>query len=330
MQTRSVKIVATGKYLPKNKVTATQLAAKLGIDAAWIEKKSGVQVRYFVEDESASEMGAYAAKSALEAAGLSFFDIDCLICTSSTPEQAIPCTAALVQKRLGGENSGIPAFDLNSTCLSFVTGLDTIAYAIAAGRYRRVLLVATEVCTGINWEDRETCTLFGDGAAAVIIAQTEEDETGKIICSRLETYSRGANLCECKAGGNKYHPQDYSKNLSQFLFTMNGKAVFRFACEILPDFLDRLFQPAGLEISDLDMVIPHQASLMAMKLIRKQLGIPKEKWLAIAHNHGNTIAASIPMALHEAIVQEKIQRGSLIMLLGTSAGFSVGAIVMQY
>jgi 3-oxoacyl-[acyl-carrier-protein] synthase III len=327
---RRVKILATGKYLPKNRVTASEIELKLGLPQDWVEQKSGVLVRYFVEDETASLMGALAAKDALAAAGLSIEDIDCVISTSGIPEQSIPCTAALVQKHLGALDAGIPAFDINSTCLSFITGFDTISYLIDAGRYRRVLVVASEVCTGLNWNDRESCTLFGDGAAAAILARSEQGESARILTSSLETYSRGAHLTECTGGGNKYHPRDYADNLESFLFRMDGRGIYRMAAEILPRFVDRLLQTAELKIADLQMTIPHQASLIAMRLICKQLGIPPEKFMTIIQNHGNTIAASVPMALHEAIHQNKIQRGDLVMLLGTSAGFSVGGIVFEY
>jgi len=327
---RPIKIISTGKYLPKKQVTAEELELELGLKKGWIKKKSGVLLRHFVEDETASFMGAMAAKEALKTAGLSVEDIDCIICTSGVPEQAIPCTAALLQKQLGAETSGIPAFDINATCLSFITGLDTISYLIEAGRYNRVLLVASEIMTGLNWEDKETCTLFGDGAAAAIISKSDQGESSRILSSRMETYSKGARLTECPGAGNKLHPKYYADNPAAFLFKMDGKGIYRLASEILPGFVDRLLQPSGLTKADLDMTIPHQASLLSMKLIRKQLGIPEEKWMTIIQNHGNVIAASVPMALHEAITQNKIQRGDRIMLLGTSAGFSVGGIVLEY
>lgn len=330
MQIRQVKILATGKYLPKNQVTAKMLAERLGIDSDWIEKKSGVLVRHFVEDETASQMGALAAKEALESAGLSFADIDCLICTSSVPEQAIPCTASLVQKQLGAENSGVPAFDINSTCLSFITGLDTISYLIEAGRYQRVLLVATEVGLGIDWQDKETCTLFGDGAAAVIVGLSDDKGSAKILCSRMETYSKGAHLSECWGSGNKHHPRNYATDPESFLFRMQGRSIYRMAAEILPGFVQRLLQPSGLTMADMQMVIPHQASMMAMQLMRKQLQVPQEKWMVIIHNHGNTVAASVPMALYEAIKQGKIKRGDRLLLLGAAAGVSVGGILLEY
>jgi 3-oxoacyl-[acyl-carrier-protein] synthase III len=327
---RRVRILSTGKYLPKQRVTDHEIELRLGLTEGWVAKKSGVLVRHFVDGETASMMGAFAAKDALAAAGLSIDDIDCIISTSSIPEQGIPCTAALIQKHLGAGDSGIPAFDINSTCLSFITGLDTISYLVAAGRYDRVLIVASEVTTGLNWNDRESCTLFGDGAAAVIVAKSTDLENSCILTSRMETYSKGAHLTECQGAGNKYHPKDYADRLESLLFKMDGKGVYRLALELLPSFVERLLAPTGWKIADLQMVIPHQASLMAMHLLRKQLGIPEAKLMVIAHNHGNTMAASVPMALHEAIVQTKIQRGDRLMLLGTSAGFSLGGILLEY
>lgn len=330
MNERRVRILSTGQYLPKQTVTDREIEAKLGLERGWVAQKSGVLVRHFVEDETASLMGAYAAKDALAAANLAIADIDCLICTSGTPEQSIPCTAALVQEHLGAIDVGMPAFDINATCLSFITGFDTISYLIDAGRYRRVLLVATEVCTGLDWNDRESCTLFGDGAAAAILERSTADEGSYILASGMETYSKGAHLTECKGGGNKYHPTAYQHDLASLLFKMDGRGVYRLAAEILPRFVDRLLQSAGIKIADLQMVIPHQASLMAMRLICKQLGIAPEKFATIVQNRGNTVAASVPMALHETIHQQQIRRGDRIMLLGTAAGFSVGGIILEY
>jgi 3-oxoacyl-[acyl-carrier-protein] synthase III len=331
LRSRKIKIISTGKYLPKKQVTAQQLAEQIGTTAEWIEKKSGVMIRHFANTETASQMGAFAAKNALEAASLSIQDIDCIISTSGIPEQSIPCNAALIQKQLGAIDSGIPAFDINSTCLSFITGLDTISYLVDAGRYKRVLLVSSEVSSsGINWQDKESCTLFGDGAAAAIITQSGREDSSQILCSRIETYSKGAHLTECQGGGNKYHPKEYGDDPEYFLFKMDGRGVYRLSSQILPGFVERLFTPLGLKMDDMQMVIPHQASLMAMRLLSKQLNIPTQKLMVIAHNHGNTVAASVPMALHEAIVQQKIKRGDTILLLGTSAGFSVGGIILEY
>ena len=340
MQQRFVKLRSTGKYLPKRKVTAQELAQDIGVSQAWIEKKSGVQVRYFVEDETVSQMGLYAAQEALATANLLPQDLDCIVCASTLPEQGIPSTAVLLQRHLGLGNSGIPAFDINATCLSFLTALDTLSYLIEAGRYHRVLLVSSEIATlALNWSDYESCTLFGDGAAAVIVERSRasnEDNSeasthlSSLLTSRIETYSDGADLSRCLGGGSKHPPKEYVTHPERFVFEMNGRAIYRMASKLLPDFLQRLFEPIGLTMADMQMVIPHQASLMAMRLLSKQLEIPDEKLMVIAHNHGNTISASMPMALHEAIQQGKLKRGDRALLLGTAAGLALGGIVFEY
>jgi 3-oxoacyl-[acyl-carrier-protein] synthase III len=330
MQQRSVRILSTGKYLPKRKVTAQELSQAIGVASTWIEKKSGVMVRHFVEDETASQMGACAAREALATANLSIQSIDCIVCASTVPEQGIPCTAALVQRHLGISAAGIPAFDINATCLSFVTAFDTLSYLIDAGRYHRVLLVSSEIATlALNWSDHESCTLFGDGAAAVIVEKSLANSSA-ILAARMETYSDGADLSQCLGGGSKHHPREYATHPEHFVFQMNGRAIYRMASKILPGFLQRLFEPVGLSMTDMQLVIPHQASLMAMRLLSKQLEIPEGALMVIAHNHGNTIAASIPMTLHEAIHQGRLNRGDRALLLGTAAGLSVGGIVLRY
>lgn len=176
MQHRRVKILGTGKHLPEKIVTDEELDERLGVPSGWVSKVTGVGMRHYVSGgETSSMMGARAAEAALKAAGLGFSDIDCLVCTSGTKEQPLPSTAVLIQRAMGQEDSGVPAFDLDSTCLSFVTGLDVMSYMVAAGRYRHVLLVSSEIASvGLNWAEKESAALFGDGAAAAVIGPAEE------------------------------------------------------------------------------------------------------------------------------------------------------------
>jgi 3-oxoacyl-[acyl-carrier-protein] synthase-3 len=245
-------------------------------------------------------------------------------------EQAIPCNAALIQEQLGLLHSGIPSFDVNSTCLSFITALDMISYAIDCGRYENVLLVSSEISSvGLNWSQAESSILFGDGAVAVILSKSQ-DSSG-ILNSHMETYSAGSHLSEIRGGGTKIHPRVYDDQTKEdFLFDMDGKAIFKLSYKLLPSFLEKLFSPINLSLQDLHMVIPHQASASAMKIIRKKLGVDEARFMNIIENYGNMIAASIPMALHEAVKQGRVKRGDTIMLLGTSAGLSIGGIVLEY
>ena len=336
MSLRPVRIVATGKYLPDNPVTAADLEAKMGLEPGWVARRSGVAVRYFAKDETASQMGAKAAQRALDAAGLAYEDLDCIVGVSGTQEQAIPCGAALVQRALGKGGSGTPAFDVNSTCLSFVTGLDTVSYLIAAGRYNRVMFVASEIASvALDWKERESATILGDGAAAVIVERAELGSGVGVVCARMETLSDHAELTQTRGGGTKHHPRGYAGDLAAYteeycLFEMDGKAVFKLSANVLPGFVERMFTAHGLTMEEIDLVIPHQASPAALWLMQRRLGIPEAKWMVIAHDHGNTVAASIPLALHEAVAQGRLQRGQRVMLLGTSAGFSMGALVLDY
>ncbi|KKC48268.1 3-oxoacyl-ACP synthase [Paenibacillus sp. D9] len=331
MTDMKVRIAGTGIYLPEILVTDAEMDHRLQVKPGWVRKKTNVHRRRFVGTETASQMGAVAAKRALEAAQLEFADIDCLVCTSATMQQPIPCTASLIQEALGQGKSGVPSFDINSTCLSFVAGMDVMSYMVHAGRYRRVLLVSTEVASkGLNWEQKESAALFGDGAAAVVVERSGEGAS-RILHAAMNTYSAGAHHSEIRGGGSGLHAGEYKEeNDSEFRFDMKGEAIFRMAYKLLPDFMEGVLQATGSAIGGYRLVVPHQGSAMAMRLLSRKLGISDEQLMNITPEFGNVIAASIPMALHEAIRQGRMQRGDRILLFGTSAGFSIGAIDLVY
>lgn len=332
MSSRNIMIRGTGAYLPEKKVTAKELDQRLGLRDGWTAKKSGVLTRHYAQNETSSQMGAKAASAAFAASGYSLGDIDCILCVSGTAQQEIPCTAALIQKELGGGDSGIPSYDINSTCLSFVAGLDTISYMVDAGRYRRVLLVSTEIASvGLDWEQKESCTLFGDGAAAVIIERTPKDESARILAAKMQTYSKGAHLSEIRGGGSMIPSSNHSPhNQKDFLFQMDGRGIFRMTSRLIEPFVAELLAESGLAMSQIDWVIPHQASGMSMRILREKLGIPEERFINMIAHTGNTIAASIPLALHEAVTSHGVKRGDKMLLLGVSAGLSLGGIVLEY
>lgn len=333
MQLRHVRIKGTGKYLPERMVSDEELDDILGTPPGWVNRITGVGTRHYAgAEETASFMGARAAEAALADAGLSFGDIDCLVCTSGTKEQPLPSTAVFIQQAMGQADSGVPAFDVDATCLSFLVGLDLMSYMVDAGRYKNVLLVATEIASvGLNWQDKESSALFGDGAAAVVIGQAEEGDSSRIVHASLKTYSSGARYSEIAGGGTRLHPQKYTaENALPYLFHMDGQAIFRKASKLLPDFIDQMLSATGNQMDDFKLVIPHQGSAMAMRLLRKKLGIAEDRFLDNTAGHGNTIAASIPMGLHEAIRQGRLTRGDRIMLIGTAAGLSLGGMIIDY
>ncbi|MGG3280462.1 beta-ketoacyl-ACP synthase III [Paenibacillus solani] len=329
---RKVKILGTGKYLPRRMVHSSELDKKLGLKEGWSEKKSGVSYRHYVDTETASEMGANAARQAIEEAGLSIHDIDCIISASGTYEQPIPCTATLIKIQLDLVNTNIPCFDINSTCLSFVTGLDTVSYLIEANKFNRVLIVSSEIASpGLNWDQKESCILFGDGAAAVVVGRSEADEASEIVASLTETYVEGAHYTEIRGGGTSLPATSYcADNHNEYLFDMNGKAVFKLSSKVIGGFMKKLFEQVPFKASDVRMVIPHQASGLAMRIMRQKLGYTEDQFMNIIATHGNVISASIPMALHDCIKQGRIARGEELMLIGTSAGLSLGAVLLVY
>lgn len=325
----SVKITGLGQYLPENKILSTALDRQLGLAQGSVQKKSGlISRRFAAQHETSSYMGAQAALRAIEHAGISLNNIDVIISASGVGEQAIPCTAALIQKQLGLERSGVPCFDLNSTCLSFLTALDTVAYLIDAERYQRALIISSDIPSmGLNWQDMETCTIFGDGAAACVLEKS--NSSNRIIASHMLTHSIGSEYCRLEAGGTRYPPSKPQKEEIAF-FHMEGKKVFKLASQLLESFHKTLFAKAGVTMSDIDWVIPHQASLLAMHHIQKRLDIPKEKFVNVYATHGNQMAASIPSTFANYVHANKIQRGQLLYLLGTGAGISVAGMILEF
>jgi 3-oxoacyl-[acyl-carrier-protein] synthase-3 len=326
----AVKITGMGRYLPRNKVLSTELDSKLNLPVGSVQKKSGLISRHFAStDETTSYMGAQAALMAAQQAQIKLTGVDAIISACGVGEQAIPCTSALIQKQLGLEKSGIACFDVNSTCLSFVSALDIASYLIEGGRFKRVLIVSSEIASvGLNWQDMETCTIFGDGAAACVLEKSTGDS--RILSSHHETHSIGSTYCQLEAGGTRLPAKEPLKKMEQSLFYMEGKKVFKLASKLLDSLLKNLLHKANLGMDAIDWFIPHQASMLAMHHVQKRLNIPIEKYVSIYPCHGNQIAASIPTALSTLIDTKQLQRGQLVLLLGTGAGLAAGGMILEY
>jgi 3-oxoacyl-[acyl-carrier-protein] synthase-3 len=326
----AVKITGLGQYLPENIILSSQLDKQLNLPVGSVQKKSGLISRHFAAaHETTSYMGAQAALRAIEHAGITLSDIDVIISACGASEQPIPCTAVLIQKQLGLEQSGIPCFDINSTCLSFLTAVDTTSYLIEAGRFKRALIVSSDIPSlGLNWQDMETCTIFGDGAAACILEKSMG--SNRIIASHMETNSIGSTYCRLEAGGTRIPPAQPFDRERYGLFCMEGKKVFKLASKLLDQTNERLLAKAKISINDIDWVVPHQASLLSMHHIKKRLNIPEEKFVNIYSIHGNQMAASLPCALTHHVHAKKIQRGQLIYLVGTGAGISAAGMILEY
>lgn len=328
---RPLVVLGTGHALPARCVTSAELDHDLGLRRGTIQRKTGVEQRYVAaSSDTAAELGARACRTALQASGLGWGDIDCLIGASGTMDQGMPCNAALIHHALGLNDSGIPAFDINASCLGFMTAVDTLSWPLVAGHYRHVLIVSSDLASvGLDWSRLEASGIFGDGAAAVVLGRSSGPSA--ILASRMQTLSRGVDYCRVPAGGTRHHPSRIGDRFPALtLFQMDGKAVFRLVSEHLPSFVDRLLADARLTLDDIDWIVPHQASQLAMHHLGKRLGFEASRIVDIFARHGNQIAASLPTALDMAIRDGRIQRGQRLLLLGTGAGVSLSGMVMVY
>lgn len=327
-----LRILGTGEYVPSRHVPSEAFDQRWGKPAGWTRRHVGIDCRYFADaGETASFMAARAAHEALRRAGLEAGGMDAIISVGSVPEQAIPCTAALVQRQLGLSASTIPAFDINATCLGFLVALDLVAGAFATGRFRRVLLVAGEVASaGLEWNDTDTAALFGDGAAAVVLEGRSQAGDSRLLATHMETHSEGAAFCQVRAGGTRVRLDDGVDAYAEASkFEMSGKATYRLAAQRLPRFLQRLFARAGITVEDLRKLVPHQASAKALDHLEVALRLPPGALVRILADHGNQMAASIPLALHHAIERGELRQGDRFAMVGSGAGLSFAGAVLR-
>jgi 3-oxoacyl-[acyl-carrier-protein] synthase-3 len=277
-------------------------------------------------------MAVRAAAAALDEARTEARELDVIVSAGASPIQIIPCNAVLIQRAMGLGASGIPAFDVDATCLSFQVALDLVGAAVATGKYRRALIVSSEWASrALNWRHLESAGLFGDGAAADVVGPADAGDQSAILASRTATFGDGADLCRLYGGGSELPGFDCTpENRHRYLFEMDGPALFKAVAKLLPEHLERLFGAvAPLTLADVKLVVPHQASLAAMALMRRRLEVPEDRWMEIIETHGNCIAASIPMALHEALRQRRAAAGDLVLLIGTGAGVSLGLTLLR-
>jgi 3-oxoacyl-[acyl-carrier-protein] synthase-3 len=315
------KIIATGSYLPEKILTNKDLEKTVDTSHEWIVERSGINQRHIAaQDELASDLATRAAQRAIETAGLSPSEIDLLIVATTTPDMVFPSTACIVQSKLG--ISGSPAFDVQAVCCGFVYALNIADLFIKSGQASNALIIGAEVYSRIlDWNDRTTCVLFGDGAGAVVLSSSEEPG---ILKTKLHADgSFRDKLCVpgwVNAGEISGSP----------MVTMDGGTVFKFAVKVFEQTARELLDEANLSIDDVDWFIPHQANIRIMESTAKKLNLPREKLIATVDHHGNTSAASIPLALDEAVQAGKVARGDLLLLEGVGGGFTWGGALVKY
>ena len=322
------QVLSTASYLPQRVVKASELQEKMVVDTNWITKKTGVETRYFAEDETIAQMAAKAVKKAVEKSNLDYSDIDLLIAAGGTPDQPIPHNSGLIHHELKLPTS-VTAFDVDATCLSFVQALLVASSMFEAKLYKKIVIVSSEKpSVGLNYASPESASLLGDGAVAFVLSATDEDKG--IIFSKFKTYSESIHLTEIPAGGTRLHPSKVSKeDEHKYLFKMDGRKIFKEASNHFPKFFHSTLEHYGHNKDDFAQFIPHQASLMALKLICKKFDIPEEKLFINIHKYGNLVGASIPMAWHEALEQEAVKEGDKMLLLATAAGLTLGLVGIQ-
>ncbi len=317
------RLIGTGSCLPGNPVTNNDLAAR-GIDTndEWIVTRTGIRSRYLAEPgTTSSELGLVAAQRALEMAGVAGSDLDLIIVATSTPDFIFPSTACLIQGRLG--NKGAAAFDVQAVCAGFTYALGIAEKFIRSGSHKKALVIGAEVFSRIlDWNDRSTCVLFGDGAGAVVLEASSESPGILATAMHADGSQNGilnvpGQICGGQVTGDPF-------------LRMDGQAVFKFAVRVLADIAEEVCQTAGIKTIDVDWLIPHQANIRIIEATGKRLGINRDKVIVTVERHGNTSAASVPLALDEAVRDGRIKRGQKILLEGVGGGFTWGAALLVF
>jgi 3-oxoacyl-[acyl-carrier-protein] synthase-3 len=312
------RIVGTGGYLPPRVVTNDEFARRLDTSDAWIRERTGIAERRIAdESQASSDLALEASRAALAAAQLAPADIDLIIVATSTPDHVFPSTACLLQAKLGVRQC--PAFDVQAVCSGFVYALAIADRFIRSGMNRRALVVGTEVFSRImDWNDRATCVLFGDGAGAVVLAAGEAPGIHASVLhadgSYADILSVPGNVCGGRIVGSPY-------------LQMQGNQVFKLAVKVLDEVARETLAAAEMSVADVDWLIPHQANVRILEATARKLGVPRERLVVTVDRHGNTSAASIPLALDEYVRAGKIRPGQRVMMEGVGGGFTWGAVL---
>jgi 3-oxoacyl-[acyl-carrier-protein] synthase-3 len=310
------RIAGTGSYLPPRVMTNDEFAARLDTSDAWIRERTGIAQRHIAdESQGSSDLALEASRRALQAAGVAAAELDLILVATSTPDYIFPSTACLLQDRLGVKGSA--AFDVQAVCSGFVYGLATADAFIRSGQYKKALVAGAEVFSRIlDWNDRGTCVLFGDGAGAVVLAA---DSKPGIHASVLRADGSQAGMLSVPGNVSR------GKIIGSPFLQMNGQGVFKFAVKVLEEVARETAAAAGIPIEEVDWLIPHQANVRILDATARKLGLPRERLVVTVDHHGNTSAASVPLALDEFVRAGRIRPGHRVMMQGVGGGFTWGA-----
>lgn len=321
-------ITGIGTYAPERVLTNVELEKMIDTSDEWVRSRSGIRERRIAAPEQAtSDLAVAAAQRALANAGVAPEEIELVIVATNTPDMFFPATACLVQDRLGAKNAG--AFDLAAGCTGFVYALAVGSQFLATGCYRTVLVIGAETISRVlNWEDRNTCVLFGDGAGAVVLQPAREGSG--ILAIKLWSDGSGGPHLDMPAGGSRKPATRETVDKKLHTLHMNGREIFKFAVRIAGEAAEEVLKAAGLAKSDVDFFIPHQANIRIIESAAKRLGLPMEKVLVNVDRYGNTSTASIPLALEEAVRDGRIKKGDNIVMVGFGTGLTWAAVAMKW
>ena len=319
----NVEITGLGYYLPDCIETSEQLALKIDKSLDWIISRTGVKERR-ISTIDVDQMGAIAARKAL---GDKIPDL--IINASGVGKQVIPDTSVFYQKELGLD--GIASFSVHATCLSFLVALNTAATFINQNIYDKILIISSDRGTrGRNYKEPESAALLGDAAAAVLLEKTKNNSESKVLSYSMQTWSKGASYTEVRGGGTNLHPQDKDTTDNDNLFSMNGPLIYKMARKKVYKLIHSDLKKNNLDVSDIDCVVPHQASMLGVEAYHKYGGFSKDKVINIIPTTGNCVAASLPLAFALACEENKIKKNDIIYLIGTGAGLSIASMVLKY
>lgn len=327
-----LKITGLGRYLPDRVVTNDELEELCGLDEGRIAaSNAGVHRRRWAEDETTRSMGAEAARRAVDDAGIDWDDVDLLVNASAVPAQVMPDAAPLIQRELGLGESGMNCLSVRSNCLGFLAGLDVVGSFLVADRCETAVIINSELASkGLNFDQPESAILFGDAATAVVVRRSCDGEDARIERVHFETYGVGADLTEVRGGGTRNHPNEEATSREDNLFSMQGGKVFEVAMRYLPGFL-QAFDPDLLtsKIEEIDRVVPHQASKAGLQAF-SALGVSMNDIAMTIEKYGNCVSASLPLTLCEEVEEGRIERGDRLLLIGSGAGISFGAMTVIF
>jgi len=315
------RILGTGSYLPEKVLANSDLEKLVDTSDEWIYTRTGIRQRHVAaDDQFASDLALIASRRAMDAAGVGPADIDLVIVATTTPDMVFPSTACLLQAKLGMTRGA--AFDVQAVCSGFVYALATADHFMKSAQYSHILVVGAEVYSRIlDWQDRRTCVLFGDGAGAVVLGRSEQPG---IIASRLHSDGRYSHILSVPGSVSR------GEVTGRPLLHMEGNAVFKLAVKVLGEVADETLNAAGLQRSELDWLIPHQANIRIIKATAKKLGLPMERVVSTVSRHANTSAASVPLALDEAVRDGRIKHNQHVLLEGVGGGFTWGAVLLRW